>query len=281
LKVPRLPALVSPELRRRFLHEARLAAGLSHPNLVVIHEAGEIGPLCYIASEHCPGPSLAVWLKQQTQPVCPRQAAQFVATLAEAVQFIHAQGILHRDLKPANVLLQSSTTKGTREPQGESFDRNLSPGRSLRVSSGSLVEEWMPKITDFGLAKDLTADQTETRSGAILGTPVYMAPEQAEGRLKEVGPATDGVWRGRDRVRGAARPAAVPRPVRRGHAAADPRARSDRAAPAAAQPAARPAKHLFALPRAGTRAPLWLRGSPGGGPAPFPGRRAGPCPTGR
>src|SRR5262245_58168218 len=191
LKVPRLPALVSPELRRRVLHEARLAAGLRPPNLAVIHEAGAIGPLCYLASEYCPGPSLAVWLKQQTQPVCPRQAAQFVATLAEAVQFIHAQGILHRDLKPANVLLQHSTTKEPKEPQGESFDRNLSPGRSPRVSSGSLVEAWIPKITDFGLAKDLTADQTETRSGAILGTPVYMAPEQAEGRLKDVGPATD------------------------------------------------------------------------------------------
>src|SRR5262245_52032374 len=196
LKVPRLPSLVSPELRRRFLREARLAAGLSHPNLVVIHEAGEIGPLCYIASEYCPGPSLAAWLKQRTESVCPRQAAQFVATLAEAVQCIHAQGILHRDLKPANVLLQSSTTKATKEHQGESVDSNLSPGRSLRVSSCSLVGEWIPKITDFGLAKDLTDDQTETRSGAILGTPVYMAPEQAEGRLKDVGPATDGYARG-------------------------------------------------------------------------------------
>src|SRR5262249_8345755 len=87
LKVPRLPALVSPELRRRFLHEARLAAGLSHPNLVVIHEAGEIGPLCYIAAEYCPGPNLAVWLKQRTEAVCPRPSAQFVATPAAAAPF--------------------------------------------------------------------------------------------------------------------------------------------------------------------------------------------------
>jgi WD40 repeat protein len=161
LKVPRPEALVSPELRARFRQEARAAAGLDHPNLVPVYEVGEEGPICYIASGYCPGITLSAWLKQRTEPVPYRQAAQVMATLAEAVAHAHERGVVHRDLKPGNVLLQSSGL--------------------------------IPKITDFGLAKLAEgngADVSQTQTGAILGTPSYMAPEQA-GAKKEIGPAAD------------------------------------------------------------------------------------------
>src|SRR5205823_9946850 len=108
LKVPRPEAVVTPELRERFLREARAAAGLDHPGLVPVYEAGEIGPVCYIASAYCPGVTLAAWLKQRAEPVPFAEAAALVVALAEAVQHAHSRGVLHRDLKPANVLLQES-----------------------------------------------------------------------------------------------------------------------------------------------------------------------------
>lgn len=179
LKVPRMRHLQSPEARRRFLHEARLPARLSHPNLVPIHETGEAGEVCYIASEYFPGPNLAAWLREQSAPVGCRDAARFLATLARAVQYIHEQGALHRDLKPSNILLTGPW--------------ELAPGE------GGLPTRWVctdaaplavPKITDFGLAKDLDRDD-ETPSGAILGTPLYMSPEQAAGQTRQVGPQSD------------------------------------------------------------------------------------------
>src|SRR5262249_4325701 len=171
LKVPRLEALLPPEARRRFLLEAQVAAGLDHPNVVPTYEAGEIGEVCYIASAYCPGPTLAAWFQARKEPVPSRRAPAPVATLAKAVDYVHGRGGLHRGLKPGNVLLQ--------------------PPCEARPARGDDDAELIPRLTDFGLARLQEGDGSETRTGAVLGTPAYVSPEQAEGRRGEVGPATD------------------------------------------------------------------------------------------
>src|SRR5207253_6784636 len=118
-------------------------------------EVGEQDGLPYFSLEYCAGGSLAAKLDGTPRPA--RQAAQLVETLARTMHAAHAQGIVHRDLKPANVLLAKDGT---------------------------------PKITDFGLAKKLD-DAGQTQSGAIMGTPSYMAPEQAGGLTKKLGPPAD------------------------------------------------------------------------------------------
>lgn len=180
LKVPRVNALADSQLRERFQREARSAAALDHPNLVPVYEAGEVGPVCYIASAYCPGISLASWLKERDKPVPFRTAAALVAQVADGVDHAHRHGVVHRDLKPGNILLVSGGV-GSGEWSGDSapFTTHDSP--------------LTPKITDFGLAKFFLGEEeaSQTRSGALVGTPSYMAPEQAEGRRKEVGPPAD------------------------------------------------------------------------------------------
>ena len=185
LKVPRPEALLTGELRERFVREARAAAGLDHPNLVPVYEASAVGPLCYIASAYCPGITLTEWLRDRSEAVPLRQAAELTATLAEAVQHAHERGVVHRDLKPSNVLLQ-------RRPRERTADADSA------ASGPDAAFDFVPRITDFGLAK-LTAETppppgeegARTQSGAVLGTPSYMAPEQASGKNKEIGPAAD------------------------------------------------------------------------------------------
>jgi WD40 repeat protein/serine/threonine protein kinase len=174
LKVPRAEVLLSTKWRDRFQREAQAAAGLDHPNLVSIYEAGEVGPVCFLVSAYCPGVTLAQWLKESAEPVKFDTAARFITTLAHAVQFAHSRGVLHRDLKPANILLSPT------DPQPDTGHAPLT--------------EYVPKITDFGLAKFLdsaSATNRATRSGAILGTAGYMAPEQASGHSHEVGVTAD------------------------------------------------------------------------------------------
>jgi serine/threonine protein kinase len=184
LKVPRPEALLAPELRQRFVREARAGAALDHPNLVPVYEAGEVGSICYIATAYCPGPTLAEWLKTHAGPVPPRRAARLVATLADAVHAIHQHGIWHRDLKPGNILL---TESGDLPAEAGAAEASLPPDDDGPLFCGRFT----PRITDFGLAKLLDGGGEETRTGVVLGTPAYMAPEQAQGRPDAFGPAAD------------------------------------------------------------------------------------------
>jgi WD40 repeat protein len=142
-----------PEERRRFRTEAEAVARLDHPNVVRVHDVGEHEGVAFLSLEFCPGGSLE--RKLAGTPQSPADAARLVETLARAVDHAHCQGVVHRDLKPGNVLLAADGT---------------------------------PKVTDFGLAKKVDA-AAQTATGAILGTPSYMAPEQAGG--KRVGPPAD------------------------------------------------------------------------------------------
>jgi tetratricopeptide (TPR) repeat protein/predicted Ser/Thr protein kinase len=146
----------SGEQRARFRTEAEVVARLQHPNVVQVHEVGEHDGLPFLCLELVDGGSLASRLDGTPWP--PRQAAQLVETLAQAVHAAHRRGIVHRDLKPANVLLTG---------------------------------DGVPKITDFGLAKMLDASAGPTNTGAVLGTPSYMAPEQTAQYGHPIGPATD------------------------------------------------------------------------------------------
>jgi serine/threonine protein kinase len=150
-----------PEERVRFLREAEVLARLHHPHIVVIYEVGWYEGRAYLVTEFVEGGTLA----QQCSgaPQCPRRAAELVATIAGAVHHAHQRGVIHRDLKPSNVML----------------------ARHRGESSESLV----PQLTDFGLAKRLDGAAGLTETGVLLGTPGYMAPEQA--LCGEVGPFTD------------------------------------------------------------------------------------------
>jgi serine/threonine protein kinase len=168
LKLIRDGALAGPQQRARFRIEAEVAARMRHPNIVHIYEVGEHQGRPYFAMELVEGGSLHQHLAGRRLPA--PQAAALVRALALAVQHAHAQQIIHRDLKPANILMESRIE----DPPGE--------------ISASLN----PKIADFGLAKRLDSDSTAwTHDGAVLGTAGYMAPEQAAGRVREVGPACD------------------------------------------------------------------------------------------
>jgi serine/threonine protein kinase len=168
----------------RFRTEAQAAARLQHPNVVQIFEVGEHDGRPYLVLEYVEGGNLARRLGGVPLPA--PQAARLTETLARAVHAAHACGVVHRDLKPANVLLAApGAAAAVRE------DDATTPFPARREEAPDLTGV-VPKITDFGLAKQLddeTGHQTET--GAILGTPSYMAPEQAEGRGRHVGPAAD------------------------------------------------------------------------------------------
>jgi serine/threonine protein kinase len=169
---------------KRFISEAEAVAAIQHPNIVQVYEVGKHDGLPYMALEFVAGGSLAQTLKER--PPTPREAARLVEQLARGMNAAHQVGIVHRDLKPGNVLLQSKFIKES--AQDTEKNQKISSGSALSVSS---MVNGIPKITDFGLAKRVEGGSDLTQTGAILGTPSYMAPEQAAGEGKRVGPAAD------------------------------------------------------------------------------------------
>ncbi|MEX2026488.1 MAG: serine/threonine-protein kinase, partial [Pirellulaceae bacterium] len=159
--------------------EARAGAGLDHPNVAAVYEAGEVAGVAYIASAHCPGITLAQWLRRQEHPVAFAQAAALIACLADALEHGHSRGILHRDLKPGNVMLVET---------GAAVNAT---GSNAPPHCCRLGDAWhCPKVTDFGLARRVDDGQL-TREGAALGTPSYMAPEQTRSGVEKSTAATD------------------------------------------------------------------------------------------
>lgn len=171
----------------RFRAEADVIARLQHPNIVQIYDVGEVAGRPYFALEHVAGGSLAQRLKGTPQSA--RLAAHFVEVLARAVQAAHTNGIIHRDLKPANILLISAQQRASR-------DNDETRDHITLAADGGLLDV-IPKIADFGVAK-CAIDESQpqfhrslTVTGDILGTPSYMAPEQAAPIGPPVGPAAD------------------------------------------------------------------------------------------
>jgi tetratricopeptide (TPR) repeat protein/tRNA A-37 threonylcarbamoyl transferase component Bud32 len=167
LKMLRAGVAAGDDQLARFRTEAEALARLDHPHVVQVYEVGSHEGRPFFAMELVTGGSLEDRLHGEPQP--PRTAARLLELLARAVHAAHENRLVHRDLKPANVLFAPCAP-----------------------AAAGAVDLWgLPKITDFGLAKQLDADSLRTRSGDILGTPSYMAPEQAYGRNHAVGPATD------------------------------------------------------------------------------------------
>src|SRR5262249_21390006 len=163
----------------RFRSEAEALARLHHPNIVPIYDIGESQGRPYFTMEYVPGPSLAELLNGRPQEIS--SSSHLLEVLARTMHAVHQAGFVHRDLKPANILLHSDEGRGMRD-EGKDFS-------SLFPHPSSLIA--VPKITDFGLVKNLTADPKLTQTGVALGTPCYMAPEQAGSSESSIGPATD------------------------------------------------------------------------------------------
>jgi serine/threonine protein kinase/Tfp pilus assembly protein PilF len=169
----------------RFKTEAQAIGRMQHPNIVQIHELGEHDGLPFFSLEFCAGGSLAQ--KLAGAPLVPKQAAALVETLARAMHAAHQQGVIHRDLKPANVLFSPVPSSGGEGSAVRGFSSSPLPGGKEGWGVRGLG---IPKITDFGLAKKLD-EAGLTATGAIMGTPSYMAPEQAGGKTQELGSACD------------------------------------------------------------------------------------------
>jgi tetratricopeptide (TPR) repeat protein len=191
LKMILTGAHAGPAELARFRGEAEAVAKLQHPNIVQVYEVGETDGIPFFSLEFVDGGCLADQL--QGMPQVPRLAAQLVQVLANAIHCAHQHGIVHRDMKPANILLQKEEASGketmVRSSIWSTTLHALSSSNQRAGSPGVPLPYGNPKITDFGLAKPVEGDSGLTKSGAIVGTPSYMAPEQADN--KQVGPLAD------------------------------------------------------------------------------------------
>lgn len=156
VKMILLGRFASQEQRRRFHAEAEAVARLQHPHIVSIHEIGEVNGQPFFSMDYVVGRQLDELVK--AQPLAPRRAAQYARKIAQAVHYAHQHGIVHRDLKPSNILID---------------------------------QEEQPWITDFGLAKCFRKDSDLTLTGQVLGSPSFLPPEQAGGKMKTAGPHSD------------------------------------------------------------------------------------------
>jgi serine/threonine protein kinase len=157
LKIPSLKISGSQSQIKRFLREAKAAAGLHHPSIVAVHDAGQIGEYYYIASNFVDGHSLRTLIKQQGKP-SHVVAARLIARLSDALRYAHEMGVIHRDVKPDNILVDN---RGN------------------------------PYLVDFGLARRNIEDVLHTQDGTVLGTPAYMSPEQASGSISSIDGRSD------------------------------------------------------------------------------------------
>ncbi len=158
IKIPRFETALSEDSRVRFVREAKAAGSLNHPGVVTVHETCSEQGIDFIVTEFVGGENLATLLARGHK-YSPRAAAELVAQLADAVEHAHQRGVLHRDIKPSNILLEDGPNP-------------------------------VPKIADFGLAF-IVDEQDFTQTGAVVGTPAYMSPEQASGSKQAIGPHTD------------------------------------------------------------------------------------------
>ena len=164
LKLPRFEVLCNPENRKRFLAEAELLEGFDHPGIVKVYDCDVEGPTPYIASAWCNGGDLGKWSKQQAASGVSRpkwrEVVGLMAEVADAVHYAHEQGVVHRDLKPANILLSRK--------QADDSDGDSS------------YSKFRAQVTDFGLAKISDPSIVDSTSSLLVGTPLYMAPEQLQ-----------------------------------------------------------------------------------------------------
>ena len=167
IKIPRPEFLEAPEFIDRFAREASIVAQLSHPNIVSVYESGCYEIVPYIIMPYLPGKTLPEWRAGEAD-VQPRIVATIVRELALAVAHAHERGVLHRDLKPGNVILAQCTS--------------ARPGDEL---------DFVPMLTDFGMARCAEINSPHTRTGTMIGTSCYMSPEQAEGRSRDITARSD------------------------------------------------------------------------------------------